>query len=241
LFIYPKIPTRGGKEAMMSNERSDQRKVMFQAMYRWSILTMLILGSAVFAISLAAHGWEGFAADPLSFLAGVLVRALVGPLVAVPFLLNYYRGKMTGKTYIEECKADDWKVATGVMIALAFILSIAFDGAVEPDGMSQETANFSFSVIICCIIGIAYALARALPVLLAVHAIICSLILLINSYEGFVYCGYYLVITSGCFAVIRLIVLVYDAVVNPGEINESIKLIAKRFWKWVLPQFEEKT
>jgi len=208
-------------------------RAAFQSTYRWTLWTILGLSFVIMAIHLLAGSWENMSADPFTYLANILVRSLAGPLFALPFVLNYYRGKAYGRTYFGELDADAWGIATVLAGIIVLILMLCAAAAYDHD---QFTAFYVLSMLSCMTIGIAYALARSLAILLAVQAMGCGSILLFASCAGLKACGYYIVVTSACYFLTWLVMFVCKAIVNPGKIRETTKRTVRRMGKYFLPE-----
>jgi len=226
---------------MLSKEKSNQRKVMYKSMYRWSLLTTAVLIAVIVGYYLIVGDWESITADPFAVLADIFVRSMVGPLIAIPFVLNRYRGKMNTYTYIGEHDSFEWGIATVIAIVIAVVTAVVCAAVYESTYTSAETMTSIGFVISCCVLGAAYAIVRAFPILVAAQVIGCSLVLLFDACGGLKVCGYFLAFTLASFGVMRIFVFIYDALTDPGEVNDTVKRIYKGIEDWLWPEFKEKT
>jgi len=212
-------------------------RAVYKSMYRWILLTMLALGFTMFCICLLGGNWENIAADPLSFLADILVRSLAGPIIVIPYVLNYYRGKMHRKTYIQECDSEAWGIAT-IPAAIITLFTMLFSVLAYAD--DHTNALLVGSMISGAVVGIAYAIARSFAILVSAQAVCCSLIIFIGSFAGFKVCAYLLAVSLSCYAMIWLLILIIDALVNPGKINKRAKMVFRKLGDWLHPEPQSK-
>jgi len=171
-----------------------QRKEVFQAMYRWSLPIMMLLGLAIFGIYYLLGHTDRMLAEPLIYVADILVRSLVVPLVVIPSLIVYYRGQSGEKGYFadwDEGYPDDEDVDTVIFFVLFFVVAI-LSGLICWGVGDLDTIIYIGPIVFFGVMGfICSFIDRLGPALTVSGIVFCFFYLLIGSCSTILTCIYF--------------------------------------------------
>jgi len=207
-------------------------KPVFQAMYRWSFSILLLIGLVIFGIYLLLGHGENMMADPFAYLADILVRSLVGPLIIIPCLIAYYHEKLEGEEYLNDATDDD----VSCFAALTFVVAVVSGLICFLAGRWDAVIYFS-PIVFFGIMGIFCGLFESLPALVIVKVLVCFFYLIIGACSTILTCVYFM--TSG-FVAFFLTEWIMN-VCRDFSGSSRAHSMAQRIRKWFLPEVEKES
>jgi len=225
--------SREEKEVRVKEKKVWQRKPVIKAMYRWSLPIMVLVSLAIFGVYILLGYADRMMADPFHYLADILVRSLVAPLIVIPSLMVYYRDRFGMGGYFNGKHWGDDEVMpfAGLMVAVGFVIGLACYLCGD-----WNAVIFIGPIVFFGIVGIMCALlAESLPLLVIFELIGCFLYLALGSYSALLNCFY--IVASGLVTFCLFQYLAQFA----NDFGDSSKenSLAQRMQRWFLPDEEE--